>query len=428
MIVFILDSRHHPAAQHTQRSLDAVCPDGCQTIFLDANPATVMNQVIAASDDPFFITLYAGETFSPVLLHEMERRMERCPGRTAGMLVKQTVKGKHLPDIPRGPLVWRTDAVRSDASPGFAAKEEFPFESFILLEKQHRLSPAWDWEELSGDGWHPHRRSIPGWRRPEKEWEWVYPALTARERTCPSQHIHPTVTVVICTYNDGDYIRWAICSVFAQTYPYWELIVVDDASDDQTQSRLEPLTAPNVRIIRNDGNRGKSHCLNLALSAARGDWLLELDADDWLAPECLQRLMDHAEGMPGAGAWYADHVEWHERANQELVYGREGGSMPVFSASGLLTTARPLAPRLYRVQVLKELGGWLTTDPFEGRLYEDFQILLRISFRYPVRYVRTPLYHRRLRRGSITHRMSGRYEAWKAWMKQAEWKAGGKSE
>ncbi|TYA14120.1 hypothetical protein FRY98_00050 [Paenibacillus faecis] len=77
-----------------------------------------------------------------------------------------------------------------------------------------------------------------------------------------------------------------------------------------------------------------------------------------------------------------------------------------------------MAPRLLKTAMLRELGGWNTAAPFAGRLYEDLELLLRIVRQSPVSFVPKPLYHRRIRRGSITHRQRQEtYIKWESWMR-----------
>ncbi|MDF2650687.1 MAG: glycosyl transferase family 2 [Paenibacillus sp.] len=416
MIVFILDSHHHTAAQHTKNCLDILCPDW-KALFIETDYAEIMNDSILTSSDPFFMTMYAGETFTASFNMELRSCLEKMDSKTSGIILIQVNHNTFRNRIiSRGPVLWRTAAVKAGTDGGFATKNEFPFEDYVLQEKQYRLTPEWNWAVLETDGWFNHQVITSSWQQPEKVWEYLYPTIASKERIRSSGR--PKVSVVICTYNDNDYIHWAIRSVIHQSFPDWELIIVNDASDDHTFNYLQSLSHPHIHIIHNDDNCGKSTSLNRALQVVRGDWLLELDADDWLAPDCIERLMDYASNDHETGVWYADHTEWLERSNKKLVYKQSIRSMPIFSATTLLAGYMPLAPRMYRVQILQDMNGWMTNDPHQGRLYEDYQILLRISLRFDIRYIPIPLYHRRLRNSSITHRMSASYEGWKNWIKQ----------
>lgn len=100
----------------------------------------------------------------------------------------------------------------------------------------------------------------------------------------------PRISVIIAVHNGAKTIGRAVASVFAQSYPAYELIVVDDGSTDETPEVLSAY-ADRIRYIRQP-NSGVSAARNAGAAAAQGDWLAFLDADDWYYPE---RLRWHAE-------------------------------------------------------------------------------------------------------------------------------------
>ncbi|MEW5763103.1 MAG: glycosyltransferase family A protein [Bacillota bacterium] len=107
----------------------------------------------------------------------------------------------------------------------------------------------------------------------------------------------PVVSVITPAYNARPYIARAVRSVLAQTFPDWELIVVDDRSTDGTYAYLQESFGehPRVRLYRNEANRGPSFSRNFAFGEARGKWAALLDADDWWHPERLGRLLAEAD-------------------------------------------------------------------------------------------------------------------------------------
>ncbi len=109
--------------------------------------------------------------------------------------------------------------------------------------------------------------------------------------------IRPQVTVIVPAYNAAATLELAVRSVMRQTMPDLEIIVVDDASSDATcdvAQRLQ-LLDDRIRIERLACNGGKSFVMNHATGLARGKWIALLDADDWYAPDRLERLIDAAE-------------------------------------------------------------------------------------------------------------------------------------
>jgi glycosyltransferase involved in cell wall biosynthesis len=98
----------------------------------------------------------------------------------------------------------------------------------------------------------------------------------------------PQVSIIMPVYNAGEYVVQAVRSVLAQTVDRWELLIVDDGSNDSPQDLLRPyLEDERIRFSRQD-NQGVSGARNAGLSRARGEWIAFLDADDALTPRSLE--------------------------------------------------------------------------------------------------------------------------------------------
>jgi glycosyltransferase involved in cell wall biosynthesis len=113
----------------------------------------------------------------------------------------------------------------------------------------------------------------------------------------------PQVSIVMPTYNRVGFLRRAIESIFTQTFQDWELIVVDDASTDETPSVLAAFAAKDKRVVvlRNETNYYPdiSKTLNKGLAAARGKYIARLDDDDyWLDPDKLKKQHAFLESHP----------------------------------------------------------------------------------------------------------------------------------
>ncbi|MEB3360077.1 MAG: glycosyltransferase family 2 protein [Synechococcales bacterium] len=104
----------------------------------------------------------------------------------------------------------------------------------------------------------------------------------------------PEVSVIIPAYNTEAYIETAIASALNQTLTNLEVVVVDDASTDQTATLAEQIDDPRLRVIRLPYNQGAAVARNRALDAAHGRWVAVLDSDDWYAPERLEVLLKRA--------------------------------------------------------------------------------------------------------------------------------------
>jgi glycosyltransferase involved in cell wall biosynthesis len=99
----------------------------------------------------------------------------------------------------------------------------------------------------------------------------------------------PLISVILPVYNRIDYLEKAIDSVFRQTYSNWELIIADDASDEQTRRYLHHYeTNPKIIVIFNPINLGLFANLNQAIQKSIGDYTLLLCSDDILLENCLE--------------------------------------------------------------------------------------------------------------------------------------------
>ena len=101
------------------------------------------------------------------------------------------------------------------------------------------------------------------------------------------------VSVIMPSYNTAKYIAETIESVRSQTYPYWELIIVDDCSTDDTDSVVaQYLSDSRIRYLKNEKNSGAAISRNYALREAKGKWVAFLDSDDVWLPEKLEIQID----------------------------------------------------------------------------------------------------------------------------------------
>jgi glycosyltransferase involved in cell wall biosynthesis len=104
------------------------------------------------------------------------------------------------------------------------------------------------------------------------------------------------VSVVIPAHNRAAAIGACLESVRQQTYPHWELIVVDDGSADGTAEIVRALEKrePRFRLIRHDRNRGAQAARNTGVRAARGQWIAFLDSDDQYTAQSIELRLAHA--------------------------------------------------------------------------------------------------------------------------------------
>ena len=106
---------------------------------------------------------------------------------------------------------------------------------------------------------------------------------------------YPDVSVIVPVFNTEKYLDAAVQSVLAQTYRQWELLLIDDGSEDGSGNICDRYAAQDrrVRVIHTD-NRGYGCARNTGLRHASGQWIMFLDSDDSLAPQALECLLNHA--------------------------------------------------------------------------------------------------------------------------------------
>lgn len=122
----------------------------------------------------------------------------------------------------------------------------------------------------------------------------------------------PRVSVIMPTYNRSEYLPRAIASVAAQSYPHWELVIVDDASTDRTPTFLATVDDRRVRPIRVE-HGGVCAARNAGLAAATGEIIAYLDDDNIMHPYWLKSVVWALEQRPDVdvvyGAFVLDDVE-----------------------------------------------------------------------------------------------------------------------
>lgn len=368
---------------------------------------------------PYLLAVRAGTKLLPAFRSEVELALQSLQLETLGWIifsVSEAGPSDFEVDHHSTPVLWKEGCIREGLSRGFANRAFLPFPKLLVTDKLAQATECgWFGTTVSAAGLMLPKKRMARLGKSDAEREFIVPILTA---SAPAFSLEPEISIMLCAYNEENYIPWAIRSVLAQTFSAWELIIVDDASTDATAASVA-VFMPDSRIhcIRNETNQGKAYSLNRGLQEARGRWIVELDADDWLAPECLELMMTVARGDEGRTAlWYSDYYEWVELRSGELRFKGLHRSSSTIDGQHLLEQAVPLAPRFYRKETLLQIGGWYTEDPTRSRLYEDFEIIVRLLNTFPIAYVPKALYHRRLRPSSITRRHTNSYGDWKKWM------------
>lgn len=197
----------------------------------------------------------------------------------------------------------------------------------------------------------------------------------------------PTVSVMMPCFNNADYIESAIASVLSQQIDEpLELVIVDDASQDDSIERIHSFGDPRIRLIANQNNQGISSVRNQLLREAAGRFLTSLDGDDlYIDSQKLVReweLLQSSE-HPERTIVYSD-VRWIDGDGATMLYA----SAIAPPMEGILYQAildrRVMIPRdfLLSAELARSVGGFDTNLP----IYEDWDYKLRLAQRAVFRY------------------------------------------
>ena len=210
------------------------------------------------------------------------------------------------------------------------------------------------------------------------------------------------VSVIMPVYNVERYLRAAIDSVLAQTYPHWELILVDDGSTDSSPEICDEYAAANPQItVYHTANGGLSAARNYGLRHSTAPWVLFVDSDDMIHPQCMAALMEvqkHSQCDIVSATAQEDTEPHFRRIGVPTMRARtweKAVELTLYQRCGMLNSmcGKLFARRLFEQEQFTE-----------GILYEDLDIFYRMYDKVErVATTRARLYFYRMRAGSIIH-------------------------
>ena len=224
-----------------------------------------------------------------------------------------------------------------------------------------------------------------------------------------------TVSIIVPVYKVEDYIRECLDSILAQTYPYFELILVDDGSPDNCGRICDDYAKGDNRIkVVHKVNGGISSARNAGLEVAKGEWIMHVDGDDWIEPDMIESLIEAAQ-ITGADMVIGDFVKYGPSAGYNKLptwSSDKKKSMTNYIAYVMTTIWGSIAKRsLYADHSLKSPDGI--------SYCEDFHLIVRLChFANKIVNVHRPFYHYRYRPTSIMSNMNGKTEADEQWVYQ----------
>lgn len=186
----------------------------------------------------------------------------------------------------------------------------------------------------------------------------------------------PRISIIVAAYNAADLIGRCIDSCLAQTYPDFELIIIDDGSTDATIDIVQTYQQqePRLRCYRvENGGQGKAR--NIALGQATGDYVTILDADDALHTTALARLVQVADTTGAdliAGEWETRDIGTGARKYTPLFAGLGPDATPDAIKTRLIRNTYYSVAKLYR----RSLLDTHQIRYGEGYIYEDMEFLV----------------------------------------------------
>lgn len=215
----------------------------------------------------------------------------------------------------------------------------------------------------------------------------------------------PLVSLIIPVYNAADYLKECLDSVRAQTYPNFEVLLINDGSTDASADICHGYVSADSRFVLIDKpNTGVSDSRNQALAQARGKYLQFLDSDDWLTPDATATLV-HAAESTGADLVLAHfyRVVGERMAQRGHIKKERILTRQEFAAEMMKAPANyyygVLWNKLYRRSIIE--GNHLRF-PTDVSWCEDF--LFNLNYIEHIRLVSTvpkPIYYYRKRENSL---------------------------
>ena len=213
----------------------------------------------------------------------------------------------------------------------------------------------------------------------------------------------PLVSIICLCYNHERFVVESLNSVLNQTYKNVELIIADDDSPDQSKQTIQSWLKnhPDIRFISNETNLGNTKTFNKALQFAKGDYIIDLAADDILLPDCVEKQINTflSSELNNLGIVYGNaeiisenstHIGYYYEVNAEQKALKKPASGDIYlamlSQSSMICSVSSMVKR----EVLEQLNGY-----DENLAYEDLDLWIRTSRNYNFEFIDSVLIQKR---------------------------------
>jgi len=212
--------------------------------------------------------------------------------------------------------------------------------------------------------------------------------MTSLMTPMPQSATSPLISVVIPTFNRSALLRRAVESVRSQSYTHWNLLVVDNASTDSTESVVkEFLSDARVSYVRQSHNIGLVANWAFAISSVRTEYFSVLSDDDIVLPDFFKLTIDELQADSTLGMCFGStpcidfsgYVHCLAPANMRVGYYRAGqGACAMVEAQHPASTGT-----LFRTECVQHAGGFNTAAHYLA----DLDMMLRVAMDYPIKYL-----------------------------------------
>ena len=206
------------------------------------------------------------------------------------------------------------------------------------------------------------------------------------------------VSVIIPTYNRANFLKECMDSILEQSYQNFELIVVDDGSEDRTQEILS--SYKRIKVISSE-NKGVSHARNLGIKNAKYDLIAFCDSDDLWQKDKLKIQIDFLRSHKNAVVCYTDEIWIRNGRRVNACKHHQKSSGWIFERSLHLCLVSPSSVMMKR-EFFEKIGN------FDEAFYacEDYDLWLRASLAFPFYFIEEPLI---IKRGGHADQLSQKY-------------------
>lgn len=232
------------------------------------------------------------------------------------------------------------------------------------------------------------------------------------------------VSVIISTYNRAELLERAVRSILCQTFRDFEIIVIDDASTDNTQEVVmekfkHEIDAGILRYVRNEINRERSYSRNRGMEIARGEYIASMDDDDIWLPAHLKILVKYINENKDIACVFSKPIWLHENGYVEDKFHRlfsqlKTGNDDFYRGLSIAGNIVFSQTSLFKKKVYENIGGY--RDNIMPN--EDWEFFSRIAMNYNIGYVNTVTCCIYVHGGTYSQKTVGAY----ADIKERAWK------